>query len=61
QLIILNGVYRIWTFVDVENTASQKVLQKAGLEEEARLTKWHRFVNQNNQPRDCVLFKWPNL
>lgn len=59
QLITLNGVYRIWTFVDVENTASQRVLQKAGLEEEARLTKWHRFVNQNNQPKDCVLYLWP--
>ncbi|MEP2671172.1 MAG: GNAT family N-acetyltransferase [Cyclobacteriaceae bacterium] len=59
QLITLNGVYRIWTFVDVENTASQKVLQKAGLVEEARLTKWHRFVNQNNQPKDCVLYLWP--
>ncbi|MCB0493576.1 MAG: GNAT family N-acetyltransferase [Cyclobacteriaceae bacterium] len=60
QLIVLNGVYRIWTFVDVDNGASQKVLQKAGMIEEARLTKWFRFVNQNNQPRDCVLYRWPN-
>ncbi|MFZ1806477.1 MAG: GNAT family N-acetyltransferase [Cyclobacteriaceae bacterium] len=61
QLITLNGVYRISTFVDDENVASQKVLQKAGMVEEARLTQWFRFVNQNNEPKDCVLYKWPNL
>jgi len=61
QLIMLNGVYRIWSFVDAENIASQKVLQKAGMTEEARLNKWFRFVNQNNEPRDCILYWWPNL
>ena len=53
------GVYRIGTFVDVENIASQKVLIKAGLIEEAYLSKWFRFVNQNNTPKDCLLFKLP--
>lgn len=61
QLIMLDGVYRIWTFVDVENLSSQRVLQKTGMVEEARLNKWRRFVNQNNQPRDCVLYMWPKL
>jgi [ribosomal protein S5]-alanine N-acetyltransferase len=54
-----NGVFRIGTFVDAENIASAKVLQKSGLIEEVRLTKWFRFVNQNNEPRDCILFKLP--
>lgn len=54
-----NGVYRIYTFVDVENKASINVLLKSGLVEEARLTKWFRFVNQSNEPRDCILFKLP--
>ncbi len=53
------GVYRIGTFVDVENIASQKVLTKAGLVEEAYLSKWFRFVNQDNAPKDCLLFKLP--
>lgn len=53
------GVFRVGTFVDVDNTASVKVLLKCGLVEEARLEKWHRFVNQNNEPRDCFLFKLP--
>lgn len=51
------GIYRIFTFVDVDNIASAKVLAKSGLEEEARLEKWFRFVNQSNEPKDCILFK----
>jgi len=52
------SLYRIHTFVDAENTASIRVLQKCGLTEEARLPKWFRFVNQQNEPRDCVLFRF---
>jgi ribosomal-protein-alanine N-acetyltransferase len=55
----LPGVYRVSTFVDVENTASVRVLLKSGLVEEARLEKWLRFVNQENQPKDCLLFRLP--
>lgn len=55
----LPGIYRISTFVDVENMASVRVLQKAGLVQEARLEKWFRFVNQGGQPKDCLLFKIP--
>lgn len=53
------GIYRISTFVDVENIASQKVLLNSGLVEEARLEKWFRFINQNNQPKDCILYNLP--
>jgi RimJ/RimL family protein N-acetyltransferase len=52
-------LYRIGTFVDTENKASIKVLRKSGLIEEARLEKWFRFVNQGNEPRDCILFRLP--
>ena len=52
-------VFRIGTFVDAENIASANVLQKCGLMEEARLTKWFRFVNQNNEAKDCILFRLP--
>jgi [ribosomal protein S5]-alanine N-acetyltransferase len=51
------GIFRIGTFVDMENIASIKVLQKCGLIEEARLEKWFRFPNQNNEPKDCLLFR----
>ena len=53
------GVYRINTFVDAENISSAKVLIKSGLVEEARLTRWFRFVNQNNNAKDCILFILP--
>ncbi|MFZ6013552.1 MAG: GNAT family N-acetyltransferase [Bacteroidota bacterium] len=51
------GVYRVGTFVDSDNIRSIKVLLKSGLIEEARLSKWFRFVNQNNEPKDCLLFR----
>ena len=62
MMMIVNAlpeVYRIGTFVDAENIASIKVLIKSGLVEEVRLEKWFRFVNQGNQPKDCILFRLP--
>ena len=53
------GVYRIQSFVDAENLSSAKVLIKSGLVEEARLPRWFRFVNQNNEAKDCILFRLP--
>lgn len=53
------GVYRIQTFVDVENISSARVLIKCGLVEEARLPRWFRFINQNNEAKDCILFTLP--
>lgn len=53
------GVYRIQSFVDSENVSSARVLVKSGLVEEARLARWFRFVNQNNEAKDCILFKLP--
>jgi len=53
------GVYRIQSFVDSENVSSARVLIKSGLVEEARFVRWFRFVNQNNEAKDCILFKLP--
>jgi [ribosomal protein S5]-alanine N-acetyltransferase len=53
------SLFRIGTFVDLDNVASIRVLLKSGLIEEARLEKWYRFVNQNNTPKDCALFRLP--
>ena len=54
----MKELYRIGTFVDAENMASIQVLRKCGMVEEAFLPKWFRFVNQNNQPKDCILFRF---
>ncbi len=51
------AIHRVGSFVDVENTASINVLKKIGLAEEAVLSKWFRFVNQNNEPKDCIIFR----
>ncbi len=59
-LRVLPEIYRIGTFVDAENLASIRVLEKCGLEQEAFLSKWFRFVNQGNEPKDCILFKLPH-
>lgn len=53
------SLHRIWTLVDVDNIASIRVLEKCGLIEEARLPKWFRFINQGNEPRDCLFFRLP--
>ncbi|HZY79793.1 MAG TPA: GNAT family N-acetyltransferase [Cyclobacteriaceae bacterium] len=55
-LRVMPGVYRIGAFLDAENVGSAKVLERAGLVEEARLAKWHRFPNQGNVPKDCILY-----
>jgi ribosomal-protein-alanine N-acetyltransferase len=49
----------IQTFTDIDNKASARVLIKSGLIEETRLNKWFRFVNQNNEIKDCIHFKLP--
>lgn len=54
-----SNIYRISTFVDADNVPSQRVLLHAGLVEEGRLEKWFRFINQDNQPKDCILYKLP--
>lgn len=58
-LKMIPTLYRIGTFVDLENEASLKVLLNSGLIEEGRLQKWFRFVNQNNEPKDCAIFRLP--
>jgi [ribosomal protein S5]-alanine N-acetyltransferase len=52
-------IYRVNTFVDTENTASIRVLEKCGLVREATLIKWFRFINQDNEPKDCSLYYLP--
>jgi ribosomal-protein-alanine N-acetyltransferase len=53
------GIHRIGTYVDIDNTSSMNVLRKSGFFEEAKLTRWMRFPNQQNEPRDCVMFVLP--
>jgi [ribosomal protein S5]-alanine N-acetyltransferase len=54
-----NHIFNVSTFVDAENTASIRVLEKVGFVLEARKEKWFRFINQGEQAKDCLLFRLP--
>ncbi len=52
-------IFRIWALSDAENIGSIRILEKIGMIKEAKITKWLRFVNQDNQPKDCVFYVYP--
>lgn len=47
-------VYRAWAYCDVENTASVRVMEKAGMTREGILRRWHICPTLGPEPRDCV-------
>jgi len=55
------GVKRIGTFVDLDNTASMRVLVKSGLAQDGILQQWMKFPNQNNKSKDCAVFTLPGI
>jgi ribosomal-protein-alanine N-acetyltransferase len=51
-------VFRIWAYVDVDNPASGRVLDNAGLEHEGRLRRWALHPNVSSSPRDVDAYSW---
>jgi RimJ/RimL family protein N-acetyltransferase len=49
-------IWRVWAYVDVDNIASGRVLQKAGLEPEGVLRRFAVHPNVSDEPRDCWVF-----
>jgi RimJ/RimL family protein N-acetyltransferase len=49
------AIYRAWAFCDVENPASVRVMEKAGLVREGVLRRWHVCPALGPEPRDCVV------
>jgi ribosomal-protein-alanine N-acetyltransferase len=49
------GIYRAWAYCDVENPASVRVMEKAGLVREALLSRWHVCPTLGTEPRDCIV------
>lgn len=47
---------RAWAYCAVENAASARVMEKAGLEREGVLRRWQSFPNVGPEPRDCVFY-----
>ncbi len=50
------SIYRIGAVVDVENSASARVMEKAGLEREGLLRRWGVHPNMEDAPRDCFSY-----
>lgn len=49
-------VFRIGAVCDVENPASARVMEKAGLAREGVLRRWMVHPNTGNEPRDCFSY-----
>lgn len=48
-------LHRAWAFCDVENPASVRVMEKAGMVREGVLRRWHVCPTLGPEPRDCVV------
>ena len=48
-------IYRAWAFCDTENSASVRVMEKAGLAREGLLQRWHVCPTLGAEPRDCIV------
>jgi RimJ/RimL family protein N-acetyltransferase len=52
----LEPVYRLWATCDIDNLASLRVLEKAGLSREGILRCWAIRPNISQQPRDAFVY-----
>jgi len=50
------SIYRVWATCDVENTASARVLEKAGMQKEGILRRYILHPNISAEPRDCYCY-----
>ena len=51
----LPTTHRAWAVSDVENPASVRVMEKAGMVREGLLRRWHVCPTIGPEPRDCVV------
>lgn len=49
-------IFRVWGVCDVENLASARVLEKAGMKREGTLRRWLYHPNSDRKPRDCYVY-----
>jgi len=49
-------IYRVWAYCDIDNRASARVLEKAGMEREGILHRWRIHPNVSSIPRDCYSY-----
>jgi [ribosomal protein S5]-alanine N-acetyltransferase len=51
-------IYRVWAVCDVDNLASARVMEKAGMQREGILRRWILHPNISGEPRDCYCYAW---
>jgi RimJ/RimL family protein N-acetyltransferase len=49
-------IFRAWARCDVENPASMRVMEKAGMQREGRLRRWSVHPNLGPELRDCMVY-----
>lgn len=49
-------IYRIWAVCDVDNAASARVMEKAGMQREGTLRRWSMHPNISDKPRDSYCY-----
>ncbi len=55
----LPGVHRVWAYCDVDNAASARVMEKAGMVFEGKLRRWAVHPNVSELPRDVLVYVAP--
>ncbi len=50
------GYRRLWAVCDVDNSASARAMEKAGMRHEGTLGRWIVHPNVSEEPRDCLSF-----
>jgi [ribosomal protein S5]-alanine N-acetyltransferase len=50
------SIYRIWAVCDVDNPASARVMEKAGMQKEGILRRYIIHPNLSSEPRDCFCY-----
>jgi ribosomal-protein-alanine N-acetyltransferase len=51
-----DDVFRVWAICDVENTASVRVLENSGMQQEGILRRWLKLAYFGGIPRDCYCY-----
>jgi RimJ/RimL family protein N-acetyltransferase len=50
------SIFRVWAVCDVDNIASARVMEKAGMQREGRLKRWSVHPNLSPEPRDSYCY-----
>lgn len=50
------GIYRVWSVCDVDNLASARVMEKAGMRREGVLRRWSMHPTISDEPRDSYCY-----